>query len=152
MVLNTDDAVDLMQRFLQMSEQAGHGVSAADVPFFRYFYVAETEEQAHREAREGLNWTLDINTWRREFTVGSEVYQPMAEYLSRRTQLPPSYEYLAEQRAFIGSPDQCAAQIQALHDAGVRYFGCNFAFGGLEQSKQLKSMELFAKEVMPRFQ
>ena len=150
-VLNTDDAVDLMQRFLQQSKQAGHDVSPADVPFFRYFYVAETEEQAHREAREALNWTLDLNTWRREFSVGSEVYQPMAEYLNRRTELPPSYEYLAENRAFIGSPDQCAAKIQALHDAGVRYFGCNFAFGGLDQEKQLKSMELFAKEVMPRF-
>ena len=150
-VLNTDDAVDLMQRYLRMSEDAGHGVSASEVPFFRYFYVAETEEQAHREAREALNWTLDLNTWRREFSVGSEVYHPMAEYLNRRTEFPPSYEYLAENRAFIGSPDQCAAKIQALHDAGVRYFGCNFAFGGLEQKKQLKSMELFAKEVMPRF-
>ncbi len=150
-VLNTDDAVDLLQRFLQMSKQSGHGVSAAEVPFFRYFYVAETEEQAHRDAREALNWTLDINTWRREFSVGSEVYQPMAEYLSRRTELPPSYDFLAENRAFIGSPDQCAAKIQALHDAGVRYFGCNFAFGGLDQEKQLRSMELFAKEVMPRF-
>ena len=93
-----------------------------------------------------MNWTLDLNTWRREFAVGSEVYQPMAEYLNRRTEFPPSYEYLAENRAFIGTPDQCAAKIQALHDAGVRYFGCNFAFGGLDQEKQLKSMELFAKE------
>ena len=150
-VLNTTDAVDLLQRFLQLSEQAGHGVTASDVPFFRYFYVAETEEQAHREARDALNWTLDINTWRREFSVGSEVYESMADYLNRRTELPPSYEYLAENRAFIGSPDQCAAKIQELYDAGVRYLGCNFAFGGLDQSKQLKSMELFAKEVMPRF-
>ena len=150
-VLDTGDAVDLLQRFLQMSEASGHNVGAADVPFFRYFYVAETEEQAHKEARAALNWTLDLNTWRREFTVGSEVYQPMADYLRRRTTLPPTYEYLAEHRAFIGTPDQCAAKIQALQDAGVRYFGCNFAFGGLEQSKQLKSMELFAKEVMPRF-
>jgi len=150
-VLDTTDAVDLLKRFLQLSEQAGHGVTASDVPFFRYFYVAETEEQAHREARDALNWTLDINTWRREFSVGSEVYESMADYLNRRTELPPSYEYLAENRAFIGSPDQCAAKIQELYDAGVRYLGCNFAFGGLDQSKQLKSMELFAKEVMPRF-
>ncbi len=150
-VLDTPDAIDLLQRFLKMSEEAGHGVGAADVPFFRYFYVAETEEQAHKEAREALNWTLDLNTWRREFSVGSEVYDSMAEYLERRTVFPPTYEYLAEKRAFIGDPDQCAARIQELHDAGVRYFGCNFAFGGLAQDKQLKSMELFAREVMPRF-
>ena len=150
-VLNTDDAVDLLRRFLERAQASGHAASPSDVPFFRYFYVADTEEQAHRDAREALNWTLDINTWRREFSVGSEVYENIRDYRERRTEFPPSYEYLAEHRAFIGTPDQCAAKIQALHDAGVRYFGCNFAFGGLDQKKQLRSMELFANEVMPRF-
>ncbi len=150
-VLNTDDAVDLLNRFLVQSQYSGHAADASDVPFFRYFYVVETEEQAHRDPREALNWTSDINTWRRDFAVGSEVYERIADYRARRTELPPSYEYLAEHRAFIGSPDQCAAKIQALKDAGARYFGCNFAFGGLDQKKQLRSMELFAREVMPRF-
>ena len=150
-VLDTVDAVDLLNRFLAMTQQHGASTGAAEVPFFRYCYVAETEEQAHRDARAALNWTLDVNTWRREFPVGSEVHQRLDDYLQRRTVYPPTYEYLAERRAFIGTPDQCAAQIQALQDAGVRYFGCNFAFGGLEQGKQLRSMELFAKEVMPRF-
>ena len=150
-VLDTPDAMDLLERFLDQAQSGGHSVQAADVPFFRYFYVAETEEQAHRDAREALNWTLDINTWRREFSQGSEVYEKIADYRQRRTELPPSYEYLAEHRAFIGTPDQCAEKIQALHDAGVRYFGCNFAFGGLDQKKQIQSMELFAREVMPRF-
>jgi alkanesulfonate monooxygenase SsuD/methylene tetrahydromethanopterin reductase-like flavin-dependent oxidoreductase (luciferase family) len=150
-VLNTDDAMELLQRFLEQAQGSGHAAAAADVPFFRYFHVAETEKQAHRDAREALNWTLDINTWRREFSVGSEVYESIEGYRKRRTELPPSYEYLAEHRAFIGTPDQCAAKIQALRDAGVRYFGCNFAFGGLDQKKQLSSMELFAREVMPRF-
>lgn len=150
-VLDTPDAMDLLKRFLDQAQSGGHSVEASDVPFFRYFYVAETAEQAHRDAREALNWTLDINTWRREFSQGSEVYEKIADYRQRRTEFPPSYEYLAEHRAFIGTPDQCAQQIQALHDVGVRYFGCNFAFGGLDQKKQLKSMELFAREVMPRF-
>ena len=150
-VLDTVDAVDLMQRYLRQSKDSGYSASASDVPFFRYFYVGETEEQAHRDAREALNWTLDINTWRREFSVGSEVYERIDDYRSRRTQFPPSYEFLAEHRAFIGTPDQIAGKIQALKDAGVQYFGCNFAFGGLEQKKQLRSMELFSREVMPRF-
>ena len=150
-VLNTDDAVDLLQRYMDLSKASGYPAAAADVPFFRYFYVAETEEQAHCDARDALNWTLDLNTWRREFTVGSEVYDDIDDYRRRRSTFPPTYEYLAEHRAFIGTPDQCAAKIQALQDAGVRYFGCNFAFGGLDQKKQLRSMELFAREVMPRF-
>ena len=33
-VLNTDDALDLLQRFLSQSDRAGNAVTAADVPFF----------------------------------------------------------------------------------------------------------------------
>ncbi len=150
-VLNTGEAIELLKRFLDMAQHCDSPVTAADVPFFRYFYVAETEEEAHRDARDALNWTLDVNTWRTEFPVGSEVYQRLDEYRRTRTKFPPTYEFLAANRAFIGSPDQCADQIQALYDAGVRYFGCNFAFGGLPHEKQVKSMELFAREVMPRF-
>ena len=150
-VLDTSDAIDLLKRYLKMAHDVGSPATAADVPVFRYFYVAETEAQAHRDARDALNWTLDINTWRTEFPVGSEVYQRLDDYRRTRTKFPPTYEHLAANRAFIGDPDQCAAKIRELHDAGVRYFGCNFAFGGLEHAKQLKSMELFAREVMPRF-
>ena len=102
MVLNTDDAIDLLRRYLDLSDASGHSATATDVPFFRYFYVAETEEQAHRDARDALNWTLDLNTWRREFTVGSEVYHSIDDYRRRRATFPPTYEYLAEHRAFIG--------------------------------------------------
>ena len=34
---------------------------------------------------------------------------------------------------------------------GIETFGCNFSFGGMPQEKVLKSMRLFAKEVMPAF-
>ena len=44
------------------------------------------------------------------------------------------------------------AQIQALRQHGIEYFGCNFDFGGMEHAKVLRSMELFTKEVMPRLQ
>ena len=53
--------------------------------------------------------------------------------------------------AFIGTPDQCIAKIQRLRDEGIGYFGCNFHFGGISHEKSMKSMELFSKEVMPKF-
>ena len=54
----------------------------------------------------------------------------MEEFRKTRTELPASYDYLYENRA---------------------YFGCNFSFGGMPQDKVLQSMRLFAKEVMPAF-
>jgi alkanesulfonate monooxygenase SsuD/methylene tetrahydromethanopterin reductase-like flavin-dependent oxidoreductase (luciferase family) len=50
-----------------------------------------------------------------------------------------------------GSPATCVAQIKALQQAGIAYFGCNFAFGGMAHHKVMRSMQLFAEEVMPYF-
>ncbi|MGE3541125.1 MAG: LLM class flavin-dependent oxidoreductase [Candidatus Tectimicrobiota bacterium] len=150
-VLDTVDALDLCQRFVTRSAALGHHVQMADIPFFRYCYVAETEAQARQDTEAALNWNMDVNQWRRTFTEGSEVHGRLEDFRRTRTTTPPSYDTLCAHRAFIGTPDQCAAKIKALQDQGIEYFGCNFAFGNIDHGKVLTSMELFAKEVMPRF-
>jgi alkanesulfonate monooxygenase SsuD/methylene tetrahydromethanopterin reductase-like flavin-dependent oxidoreductase (luciferase family) len=149
-VQDTADALDLCQRFVDLSKEAGFNVPKARIPFFRYFYVAESEEQAVKDTKGKLNWVIDIMQWRRFINKGSEVYQRMADWRRTRTELPLSYEYLRENRAVIGTPDQCAARIKEFQEQGIDYFGCNFDFGGMEHEKVLHSMELFAREVMPR--
>ena len=114
-----------------MSKQSGHNVPMSSIPFFRYLHVAETEEQARENTNGPLNWVLDILQWRRTFNQGSEVY-----------------DYLFDKRAVIGPPEQCLAKILALKDAGIEFFGGNFAFGGMENRKVRRSMELFAEKVM----
>ena len=150
-VLDTADALDLCNLLVQDSRQAGREMDIRGIPFFRYFYVAETEQQARRDSEAALDWTMDVNQWRRTYKVGSEVYDRLDDFRRGRTELPPSFEYLFEHRAFIGDPDQIIARIRALQDVGIGYFGCNFSFGGMPQDKVLKSMELFAREVMPEF-
>jgi alkanesulfonate monooxygenase SsuD/methylene tetrahydromethanopterin reductase-like flavin-dependent oxidoreductase (luciferase family) len=148
-VQDTADALDLCQRFVSMSREAGLHRSMADIPFFRYFYVAETEAQARQDTETHLNWVVDIMQWRRFIKEGSEVYRRMDDWRRDRTELPVSYDTLARNRAIIGTPDQCVAGIKTLQAHGVDYFGCNFDFGGMEHQKVLRSMELFSKEVMP---
>jgi len=150
-VQDTADALELCQRFVEKSQEAGFNLSKSEIPFFRYFYVAETEEQARQDTVDRLNWVADIMQWRRFIDEGSEVYRRMEDWRKTRNEAPTTYEYLAEHRAIIGTPDQCAAKIQELRDQGIEYFGCNFDFGGMAHGKVLKSMELFSKEVMPRF-
>ena len=150
-VLDTTDGLSLCDQLVDGAREAGRPMDMGGIPFFRYFYVAETEEQARRDAEPGLNWTLDVNQWRRSYSRGSEVYDSLEEFKRTRTEYPPSFEYLYEHRAFIGNPEQVATKIRALQDAGIGYFGCNFSFGGMPQDKVLRSMELFAREVMPEF-
>jgi alkanesulfonate monooxygenase SsuD/methylene tetrahydromethanopterin reductase-like flavin-dependent oxidoreductase (luciferase family) len=150
-VQDTADALDLCQRFVTLSRQAGFNRSMAEIPFFRYFYVAESAEQVRQDTEGKLNWVVDIMQWRRFIKDGSEVYRRMADWRQSRTELPASYDYLAQNRAIIGTPEQCVAQIKALQAHGIDYFGCNFDFGGMEHDKVLRAMTLFAKEVMPQF-
>ena len=149
-VQDTALALDLCQRFVEQSEAAGNHRPMSEIPFFRYFYVAETEEEVRRDTEDRINWVADIMQWRRFIPSGSEVYRRMDDWRRDRTELPDSYEYLAANRAVIGTPDQCVAQIKVLQSHGIDYFGCNFDFGGMGREKVMRSMELFSKEVMPQ--
>ena len=150
-VLDTADGLDLCYQLAEGARQSSKEMDIDGIPFFRYFYVAETEEQARRDSEAALNWTMDVNQWRRTYQGGSEVYDSLEHFRRTRTEEPTSFEYLFQHRAFIGNPEQITAKIRALQDAGIGYFGCNFSFGGMPQDKVLKSMELFAREVMPEF-
>ncbi len=47
----------------------------------------------------------------------------------------------------------CIARLRELREAmGIDHFNANFWFGDLAEARVLKSMELFAEEVMPAFQ
>ena len=151
MVLDTVDALDLCHRFVRLSAEAGYHVPMSRIPFLRYFYVAETEEQALEDTRQSLEWTIDMIQWRGTFRSGSEVHHRLDDWRRQRTELPTSFAHLAQHRAIFGSPETCVAQIKALQQAGIEYFGCNFAFGGMAHHKVMRSMQLFAEEVMPYF-
>ena len=82
---------------------------------------------------------------------GPTTVHRLDDWRRTRTELPPSYDYLYENRAVIGNPEQCVAKIKQLQSQGIECFGCNFAFGDMDDRKVMRSMELFAKEVMPHF-
>ena len=151
-VLDHTDALDLCHRFLELAAAAGHEMSMSRIPFFRYLYVAESAEQARRDTREAMEWTQDMIQWRGVISSGSEVYQRIEDFRSTRTTRPPSYEHIAEHRALFGTPDVILERISALRAEGLEYFGCNFAFGTMPHEKVMRSMELFAREVMPKLQ
>ena len=150
-VQDTQQSLELCRRYLELRAHAGRPATLEGVPFFRYFYVAETEEQAREDTAAHINWILDIMQWRREFSESSEVPYRIADWRRERAELPLSFDYISDNRAFIGTPDQCAAKIAELRAQGVEYFGCNFAMGGIPRDKVMRSMQLFADEVMPRF-
>jgi alkanesulfonate monooxygenase SsuD/methylene tetrahydromethanopterin reductase-like flavin-dependent oxidoreductase (luciferase family) len=57
-----------------------------------------------------------------------------------------------EPTAYFGTPDQMVEWIRHLRDVHqVQYFGVNMDFGLLTHAQTMRSIELFATEVMPKF-
>ena len=64
----------------------------------------------------------------------------------------PTVDDLLDRYLVIGTPDTCVRQIKRIQEAvGITHFNCSFWFGDLEHARVLRSMETFAREVMPAF-
>lgn len=149
LTMETGPGVELCQRYAAESKKAGFNVPSTAIPFFRHVYVAPTEDQVVEDTRAPLQWMIDMLQWRGKITEGSEIDMGLENWRNTRTEAPQTYEHVREKRGIIGTPDQCIAQLKALQDQGIGYFGCNLAFGGMDHGKIMASMKLFAEEVMP---
>ena len=62
----------------------------------------------------------------------------------------PGVDELLDRYLVIGTPDTVIRQIGRIREAvGISHFNCSFWFGDMYQERVLRSMELFAREVMP---
>src|SRR5512139_2079080 len=123
---------------------AATGRDEAGRPFVglsRILVVAETDEEALRIARRvwaafavNFNWLVN---W-----LGEPPFP-----------FPNEFEGAREMGlAFAGSPQSVRAWIeQAQEEAGVDYMALELVFGDMTNEEATRSIELFAKEVMPAF-
>ena len=64
----------------------------------------------------------------------------------------PCYQDLLDHYFIMGTPKTCIAKLRQLQDAmKMDHFNANFWFGNLAEERALRSMQLFAEEVMPAF-
>lgn len=101
-------------------------------------YVAETTEQAIQEYEQGLMWYMDARQNRGQFGFSYE-------------KQPYDY-YVKHGNVIIGSPEKVTEEIKEFKEkTGLNHIVCWFNCGGQPQEQVLKSLRLFAKEVMPHF-
>ena len=108
-------------------------------------YVTKDKADAH-DAAEHARWnmrvTLSLRNNYERVENGNAVPVP--------GKAEPELDELIENYLVIGTPETCIRQIRRIDEAvGISYFNCNFCFGDLDQKRVLRSMELFAREVMP---
>jgi alkanesulfonate monooxygenase SsuD/methylene tetrahydromethanopterin reductase-like flavin-dependent oxidoreductase (luciferase family) len=119
----------------------------------RHVYVAPTDAQALAEARDAEMWYQESL---RRFLIPERIDQvhPLLQPGFRAMQerfATVSWEQLVAESVAFGSPDTVAERVDEFRRLGVGEMLCWMNFGGLPQDRVRRSMELFAREVMPRF-
>jgi luciferase family oxidoreductase group 1 len=142
--------IERMADFRQQFDRLIAQIKPARVPEVgvqRAVYVTESEADARavvEEARWNMRVTLSLRNGYERVEQGRAI--PVA------TDDEPDTDDLLDRFLVIGTPDTVVRQIERVKNVvGISHFNCSFWFGDLDQPRVLKSMELFAREVMPAF-
>jgi alkanesulfonate monooxygenase SsuD/methylene tetrahydromethanopterin reductase-like flavin-dependent oxidoreductase (luciferase family) len=127
-------------------KQSGHDLKerkVASIPI--RIHLSATLEQAWDEAEEGLHQVLSFYGTR----VGAGAGRASAD-------LPPVGEFRRAMRTgrpstpfIVGTPEDALEQLSQFRGRGVTHLGLNFHHPGMDTVAVRRSMELYAKEMMP---
>ena len=113
----------------------------------RAVYVTDTVADARaaaEEARWNMRVTLSLRNHYEKVDHGRAVAVPAPK--------EPDTDDLLDRFLVIGTPDTVIRQIQRVQEmVGITHFNCSFWFGDIEHPRIMKSMALFAREVLPAF-
>ena len=152
-------APQVIKAWREKMEEYGHPHEHLDPPMSKGIYVAPTQEEAERDAEEFQNFSSRI--LRSEGNNGL-IGMP----IDKDGNIPPGYEHWANRQAdrdrrddpghaglppLVGTPEVVIERLKETQAAGINHVFGNFGFPGLPNEKVLRSIELFAKEVMPNF-
>jgi alkanesulfonate monooxygenase SsuD/methylene tetrahydromethanopterin reductase-like flavin-dependent oxidoreductase (luciferase family) len=107
----------------------------------RHIHVADTQAQAEETARRAYAIWFDSN---------AELFR---RYGTLPLHFPSTYDEAAKREMMIvGTPDLVRDRLKQITDeSGTNYVLGRFAFGDIPPERVLRSVTLFAKEVMPSF-
>ena len=141
-------------------DEYGHPHKHLDPPMAKGIYVAPTMEEAEGDAAELQNFSSRI--LRSEGNNGL-----IGLPIDKDGNVPPGYEHWANRQndrdrrddpghaglpPLVGTPEVVIERLKETQAAGINHVFGTFGFPGLPHEKVLRSIELFAKEVMPNFQ
>lgn len=145
--------------YRQACEEQGYTAPEENIGFTVPIYLAETDEQAYREARPHVEWLyhkglrlgipailsppgyVSPASLERQLKSGAKAFQDV------------TYEELVDLGyVIVGSPATVADKLEALRqDMGFGSFSGLFAIGDMPHERVIENMEMFAEQVMPRF-
>src|SRR5262249_26257827 len=127
-------------RYRETFSAAGYGQPADDLPHVFWTHVADTTEQALKEAEARMKRKLGSSTrvWVKPGTSGYETFAKLGQFLATAT-----IEQL-DALSIFGDPQRCLEKVKKYQAAGVTHLLVMFDWGGMPQKTIFHSMELFA--------
>ena len=153
-------APQVIQRWRDKMDEYGYPHAHLDPPMSKAIYVAPTMAEAERDpiGLEDFSSRILSSTGRLGTPVGLPVdsngnypkgYEAWANRQNDRNRRDdPGHAGLPPLR---GTPDVVIERLKATQDAGINHIFGAFGFPGLPHEKVMRSIELFATEVMPHF-
>lgn len=131
----------------------GHDISKFEFPMMQQVYVGESEQEAYDTPKPHCEWfyrTLSQIVPGQDGTApkGYEVWSKIKSGMDSLT-----YDDMYNVAANFGTVEQVRNKLRYLHDElGMTHYIGWFNVGGLDHKKVMRSLERFAKEIMPEFQ
>jgi len=142
--------------YRQAADELGYVPDPEKIAFSVPIYLAETDEQAHREARQHLLWLFHKGLKQGPELVFPPGYMTPSSFrgllMAGMKPYPElSYEELLNDGyAVVGSPDTVKARLRELQEElGFGQLIGLFGLGDITPERSRRSTELFASEVMP---
>jgi natural product biosynthesis luciferase-like monooxygenase protein len=143
-----------LQTYRRSLKESGYELADFEVSVTSLVYLAETNEAARVEVEPYI--MRYIRTLTEAVAAGGEAsqaedYKHYRQHKSRLESLTFDQLFNDDSIAF-GDPDKCASRIRYLQqELGMTYFKILINFGGMPHHRVVRSLELFAKHVMPQF-
>ena len=136
--------MDTLGWYNDEAEKAGRDPSETEHVLLRETYVRESAEEAVAGGTEYI-----INMYRFYLSLGVKIV------IRGKTITDPDdpfFEYMAEDRFMIGTPEHCAGEVRKYAEkTGIRNIMCRMVFPQAPAEVIAHSIELFGKEVIPEF-
>jgi alkanesulfonate monooxygenase SsuD/methylene tetrahydromethanopterin reductase-like flavin-dependent oxidoreductase (luciferase family) len=140
------------QLYRETLEMKGRDASNLELPALVHIYVDENEDRARETGMEhSMRYGASLTTLGTPVQPGGKLSRDYEHYRDFGAPGPALRETRQELMLF-GNPDTVARKIRWIRDEmGANYVLCWMNMGGLEPERVLRSMRLFAEEVIPRF-
>jgi len=145
-------SMDKLRQYIGAHRESLPAGAKQDVAVAFTVHAAPSRAQARRECEASLKHFFSFLEQRRpDIQALPESYQSLQRAIDRLAKI--TYEEVEELGAVFGDPDYCVERVRELQrEFQMNEFICYFNQGGLvEPATVRRSMELFAREVIPQF-